>query len=662
MRNGHLTTPQPLSVINVERSNSNSSDAVKPAVASPASMLVENRRQFRRIERGSPTLPSMARSYSSKLVCETAAMGAGAGAGGWAEGAGSRAGMFDALDDECVLLILAHLINLPRHIAPNASLDVKHAVEQVSATMRSFVFSCKRILNIFNTMGSKMRLELIARSATQIVPRRLHEDPFAFSSQFHEETASSEQLQALKHSIEGLATHCAGKCCARARKEVNREFKRKAKARATRATAIERVMPVLEQTHVKTATASGEVMFAAVREHVGPKQRRDYLKRMQLCATPATPARVVETHRVPVDTSDAGRPVSVRCDQEGKRAVVVRPVHEGVAANTLSMAQLWCAADDDAPRESTGESARPELTTTTAMAPPTEFAELQCVNVQDAWFTDDSPSVVHKNALIVLYSTAFVHPMGVLCGTSSAVPGYGFATYNTETGALEEVCGPFPGFVQSASPTRRGDEVSILAFDVSDVGGFELSNLHIIADVASPTTLVHNVSCAEPVVISSPTVKAAATTKLCTNSISPCGGCVLAIHRGRGSVFVELLVRSQTGDKVSYVSVQLLEIGHWASPPSSPPHFGHETLRAPYSVEWSPCGRFAAIIDQRVTFGMDVGDSYGMIVIDQALRLERRGVRAMPLASVEDAAPRSLSWCRSGMWCESRYGCIFIKA
>jgi len=43
-----------------------------------------------------------------------------------------------------------------------------------------------------------------------------------------------------------------------------------------------------------------------------------------------------------------------------------------------------------------------------------------------------------------------------------------------------------------------------------------------------------------------------------------------------------------------------------------------------------------------------------------ALRHERRGVRSLPLAPVEDVAPRSMEWTEAGMWIQPKFGTVFL--
>ena len=147
--------------------------------------------------------------------------------------------------------------------------------------------------------------------------------------------------------------------------------------------------------------------------------------------------------------------------------------------------------------------------------------------------------------------------------------------------------------------------------------------------------------------------------------LSPSGDCVVAIHRRALTVLLEVLIRTAPG---VFVSAQTIDVTPWTTigrgEPSvfDPPGTDAvaNALKLPYHVTFSPCGRFAAIVDQRTLFGLSV-TNHALVVLDMALRHERRGVRALPLAPSDDVAPRSIEWTSEGIWLQPRYGCLFLK-
>ena len=147
-------------------------------------------------------------------------------------------------------------------------------------------------------------------------------------------------------------------------------------------------------------------------------------------------------------------------------------------------------------------------------------------------------------------------------------------------------------------------------------------------------------------------------------ALSPSGDCVVAIHRRALTVLVEVLIR--TAAQV-FVSVQTIDVTHWTTMGSGEPTLwdgeSHATvasaLKLPYSITFSPCGRFAAIVDQRPLFRLSI-TNYALVVLDMAYRHERRGVRACALAPVEDMAPRSVDWTNEGLWIQAPRGALFL--
>ena len=84
-------------------------------------------------------------------------------------------------------------------------------------------------------------------------------------------------------------------------------------------------------------------------------------------------------------------------------------------------------------------------------------------------------------------------------------------------------------------------------------------------------------------------------------------------------------------------------------------------LKLPYDVSFSPCGRFAVITDQRPLFGLSL-PSHALVVLDLGTRYgaRRAGMRACPLAAVENVAPRAIDWTAHGMWILTRHGACLL--
>ena len=139
------------------------------------------------------------------------------------------------------------------------------------------------------------------------------------------------------------------------------------------------------------------------------------------------------------------------------------------------------------------------------------------------------------------------------------------------------------------------------------------------------------------------------------------------MHRRALTVILEVLLR--TAPNV-FVSVQRIDITHWTSLGRPEASIFDEAadsgavamaLKLPYTLTFSPCGRFVAVVDQRPLFGLAI-TNHAIVVLDMSRRHERRGVRALPLAPAEDVAPRSLEWTAAGLWLQPRYGCVLLES
>jgi len=296
------------------------------------------------------------------------------------------------------------------------------------------------------------------------------------------------------------------------------------------------------------------------------------------------------------------------------------------------------------------------------LEPPGEAEAVGAINAQDAWWVNDPDEI----RLAVLWSTAYVHPMGSVVGANANVNEYFIAVYNRVGYELHEYTGPFGGKAQTASPKASGREVAILVRKPHGVQPHtRCTMLHdVYSETSTEITHTSTISTGRGLVPTHPLDIANCPSAV---ALSPSGDCIVAVHRRAMSVLVEVLIR--TAAQV-FVSVQTIDVPHWTTMGSGEPtiwdgqwasgqHLAH-ALKLPYHITFSPCGRFAALVDQRPLFGLSI-TSYALIVLDMACRHERRGVRACALAPVEDMAPRSIDWTNEGLWMQARYGALFLS-
>jgi hypothetical protein len=650
-------------------------------VPSPASTGLEQRKRFRKLDEARSTHASRgALGDQHRVLTADAADSCAAQQEGVVElvelvelAQESSSGLFELLDDETLVQIMHLLVEIPQ--AACTGLALRDAVMNGARHLRSLLLTCSRMHNTLLHTGRDLHTELAARGATQIEPQRVLElGPYPFTHQMRLESKSSDQLRVLREGIACMATHCASKCCAKARNDFNRTNKDcrilVASARSTVlapspcgsvafVSARRREAPVKQRLHNRETTTEGG--------HAGASQSGGtyWITRVERTAH----AQVVETESLRLDDlHKLSAPQTMRCCDTTRSVAMVRAVHSANADERIphSVVMLWHTSQS-------ADSSLPTHRLSQSLDPPTTAEDMGAINAQDAWWVRSGPA---QQRLAVLWSTAYVHPMGTVVGANADNACYFIALYNTtdSDAELEVLTGPFEGKAQTASPSARGDHVAVLVRK-APIGNGPRS-------IATRATVVHDVcSDNEPTRLehSSALTSGRANSALslpphpfdlehCPSAVglSPGGDCVIAVHRRYLTVLVEVLVRTAPG---VFVSVQTIDVTHWTSIGRSEPSlFDHQgatpvanALRLPYRIVFSPCGRFAAVTDQRPLFGLAI-TNHALVVLDMCHRLERRGVRALPLAPWENVAPRSIDWAGGGIWLQARFGALALCA
>jgi hypothetical protein len=562
-----------------------------------------------------------------------------------------EAGRFDAIDDEILVSIMHILVELPTQ--PGPGLEVHEAVVRGARDLRSLLMTCSRMSSALSTTGFALHREMAARAATQIAPSLalLGTTPYPFTEQVRDETRSAHQLRNLREAVDGLAMHCAGPCCQGSRNEFNRRE--------------QRLWTVAARSMLVAPSADGDSAFLCSR------QRRASLVKPRLhnqlgehAGHPSHPGHaefivhvaidkgvVVQHSRLPLEDLDRfSAPQSMSASRCG-RLVMIRAVHASHADESIPHSVAMVV---------TTRGGMPTLSG--AISPPGEAEAVGAINAQAAWWLNDDGS-----RLVLLWSTAYIHPMGSVVGANADHACYFIAIYGLDY-ELHEYTGPFAGKAQTASPTASGKEVAILVrkAPVGNAPHGSGARCTMFHDVESEvaTEIAHNSAIAAG---RGPVPAHPLDLANCPSAaaLSPSGDCLVAVHRRALTVLVEVLIR--TAPRV-FVSVQSIDVTHWTSLGLGEPSIFDDdsqaavvhALKLPYSVNFSPCGRFAALVDQRPLYGLTL-TNHALVVLDMAFRNERRGVRACALAPVEGMAPRTVAWSRRGFWVQARFGCLFLR-
>ena len=584
--------------------------------------------------------------------------------------AAPASGLFDLLCDEIMSDIFHLLVDLsiPAHSDASLCLDVRTRVLETAWNLRSLLCTCRRISTIFRTTARLLQCEMAARSATQITPRRI-EERYAFTTQLWDEERSKEQLGTLRDAMTKLAVHCAGPCCLAARSELN--------------VGRTRLHTALRQSNTFSASFSGGNTFVSYRSRnaVPPKprgsrrnetvvpRRTEWLARLARLPRPGQSGQsgsvgggkfvVRELERIELDIREHSSPHAMRASQCGRMVALIRTVHTTNSNPSIahSSVVVW-----DCKAPSLGA----------AIVPPDEARGIGAINAQDAWWTlgngehgEHGEDGEQDPRLIILWSTAYVHPIGTVVGANSDTTCCYFLSQHSflKPWDLMEYTGPFSGKAQMASPSSDGTRVAVL------VRKPQLGNG--LASFSSRATMFHDI-CSENLVEVThrdgiglgrgPAPLHPHDVMTCPSAIglSPLGDCLVAVHRRYASVVAEVLLCTTT---TTFVSVQTIDVTHWFScGQSSASSVDSNALKLPYKVVFSPCSRFAAIVDQRPMFGMSVTNQNSVVVLDLSLRHERRGVRALPLGSVDEVSPRAIEWTPAGLWVQPRHGLVFITS
>ena len=562
-------------------------------------------------------------------------------------------GAFDVLCDEVVVELMYLLVQLPCY--ESQCLNVRYQVLLTARHLRSFVLTCRRMVSIYETTACLLKLEMAARCATQITPNvRDMSTLHPFTAQLHRENRSRDQLTSLKDGMTQMAVHCAGPCCDGARSEMNSRRKR--------------IYTGVRQSATCSANVSGDYCFVSYRSRNavpsklrgsrrlegGVQRRTEWLARLERPGLGKGKDCVRETHRVELDVSEYSAPQSMRASQCGRFVAMIRSVHTSSldAMSPHATVFVW-------------DSQKGFICS--GITPPDEAFGSGAINAQDAWWEGGAggeDGAGGEVCLTVLWSTAYVHPIGTVVGANSDTCCYFFSQHAFADGSwdLTLYSGPFAGKAQTASPSADGSRVAVLVRKPRVGNG--------PASLSYRATMFHAVHEEKRVEITHrdgigvgrgvvPIHPHDASTCPSAVGLSPLGDCIVAIHRRYFSVIAEVLICTTPS---SFVSVQTIDLTHWISVGRSETDAVGEanSLKLPYNIVFSPCGRFAAIIDQRVMFGLSV-TNHSMVVLDLGLRHERRGVRALPLGGVEDVAPRSVEWSAAGMWLQPRHGALFVK-
>jgi hypothetical protein len=506
--------------------------------------------------------------------------------------------------------------------------------------------------------GAELWSEALGRRRAVAEPVRGRDD---YLAQAKREAVSAQAVWMLRQAVQQIVLHCAGECCRTMRRSLNRTFS------TTEGTAGAAIRPVALSARIMATARDAPVAFIHARRRRQPpsRERADELLRIDGHATrtkvykpSCLAAHEHATHSLTLNLSTNSAPLYAAASPCGRWLAYIVAAHDPLqpenAPGPRSLALVWDTKTGHVRKLDpvTGYGWIEEASDTWVEAPPT-------LSPQSVGWREAQPG--EPQTLVVAWSTTFLHPSG---HTDSNSPRLASPTEHyllvrhgvSESGEGDagiEMEGPFwgrlctfkldargrRGVALCAGPVRHSAVAHLLGTDQS------LALRHDKADRRwrwGPTAA----------------------------GISPAGDTIVTVDRTQGSVRVEVF--DLTSNLLNYVAVASKDISHWvllAGPADDPAaHIGLETadanfLKLPYDVGFSPCGRFAVVTDQRPLFGLTL-PNHALVVLDLGTRYEHRsgGMRACPLASLENVAPRAIDWTAHGMWILTRHGACLMHS
>ena len=422
-----------------------------------------------------------------------------------------------------------------------------------------------------------------------------------------------------------MGLHCAGPCCARIHKALNKDlFKSYGTDRSLHS--------VLESSILVSPNEKGNVVFAYQRVKTSKRTLHGEERGRRLIEQVVRATKVVidgkvffeTTHTKQIDVSSSSPPLIMETNKRGTAVAMIRSLHDVDSlggSSAFSSVSVWFPGGDIV------TLGAPEGFPGPVMSPQT------C-----AW---------GEESLSVVWSTDFVHPSGHTLGSNAPPPEgshscYRFVryTFDEQEADIDEVTSAYIGKLMNCSWTSDAKE-SIVTVKTTNV----------VTMNRSRSTFLHQPEEDKmwPVSTIPASTRSVEGGPLCS-VISPTGDCVISLVRAKSSLQLKVAVRSAP---LLFTSVKSIDVTPYLMlSVSSPTTTETEFVRAIYQLGFSFCGRYATILDRHAFFGTSASN-HGLVIVDLSQRLDHAPLRANPLFNTEDTAPRSVHWTSSGFYIQA---------
>jgi len=565
------------------------------------------------------------------------------------DGSATASGVFALLDDDVALLILERLAWLDPELEGEAWQKQRRATARSVAALTS---TCRALRRVLVHSSNQLYAELLARGATDVHPRQAL-DARPYLQQVEDEQRSARQFRALRYTDDQMAFHCAGNCCEQARASAER------KIRGRGAPPSRHAIHTLSRRAGDLAAAS-HAPVAYMRAQRGRKGIGAELQRWEIGSEGSPPSL---THTLLTSEEDGAQP-DVWCmapSRDGSMVAWVIPVRDGFFEHDQLALRVWAPATNEV--HAIGCQRVTEYDA--EVIGGNEDLDDELTNPVAIWWT-------LEGALRVAWSTTEVHPTGTDGHDGKRVEAwerYLIASYvhDAEHGGmtLDDCCGPFWGRLISVSADESGERC------VAYVRQRPLckAEAHYVA-------MVHHRGCAEA--LSHPHVwkgdrkgggPAGYDWGPSAVGISPRGDCVVVVHRTLGTVTAEIFTLDA---EMRYVRVGACALTEWLRLDGDRPRTGDNAVKLRYRVGFSPCGRFATVVDQRARWGYEF-TGYTCVTMDLSQRRrdariacqpmgysERSGTAYVDHTALVPSTMRGLEWTHGGAWVLASSGALLV--
>ena len=453
-----------------------------------------------------------------------------------------------------------------------------------------------------------------------------------------------------------MALHCAGACCAKERSKVHSRMNKKQVPLYGQC-----VLPLVRDAALMASSQCAAVAYVHVPQR-SRRQKPDGMVRLQ-----RIDGHVHSTHRLELPMDGCSGPLYMAASPCGKAlAYVVATLAafeqpDGGASEPLSQLRVWFPE--------TGH-----LRTISSEAVRFHFGARwpwygSTISPQHVAWRHDPNGLRHK--LVVSWGDTFVHPCGHGHGQKmiDVDDFYALVEYEFESSGVEstEVEGPFRGRLVSIALDHVGARATALVRRCGtnrSSAPQQCAVVHLLGTERSFDIDHGRVWCSSGELSSEPLAGPLAV------GISPMGDTIVCVHRTRSSVLFETFrcVRDELFESVGPIKDVTNYLARFSGPlwmhiPEIPDE-DENLIKLPYSVSFSPCGRYCLVCDQRPLFGRAV-ENHPCVAFDLNSRetTSRSGetLRPLPLDSLAEAAPRTVLWTEIGMWVLSAFGAVLLQ-